>query len=86
MRLYAIAACTVLGISPDIISVFAAIAWNDPLAVVIARLILWMDPLRLPALGNETGAWNYYCRTWRPGIERPTDWPASYAAAMSCAP
>lgn len=85
MRLYAIAACSILGIPSDIISVFAAIAWNDSLAVVIARLILWMDPLRLPALGNETSSWNCYCRTWQPGIERPADWPAAYAAAMSVA-
>lgn len=46
-----------------------AMVWNDHLAVTLARLTLWLDTEPLPDIGDESGAWNYYARNWRP--ERP---------------
>ena len=59
-----------------------AIAYNDTMAFVIARLFLWRVPEALPAVGDEDGAWRQYVRTWRPGKPHPQRWPALYQRAM----
>lgn len=48
-------------------AIWAAIETNDVLAAALARLLLYTDPARLPVLGDEEGAWQYYLRLWRPG-------------------
>lgn len=40
---------------------------DDAFAAVAARLLLFTDPKRLPAVGDVDGAWRLYLRTWRPG-------------------
>ncbi len=77
------AICAYLSIPYDIESIFEALAWNDLLALAIARLEYWLDPRVLPAIGDVDGGWAYYIRNWRPGAPRPKDWPAYYAAAMA---
>jgi hypothetical protein len=62
--------------------IFEAMAWNDRLALAMARLLLWTDPAPLPSIGNRDAAWAYYLRLWRPGKPRPDDWAASYARAQ----
>lgn len=74
--------CVVRGVSPDARSVWDAIEHDDVLAAGLARLLLWTDPHRLPAIGDESGAWDLYLRTWRPGKPHPATWPALYQKAV----
>ena len=59
-----------------------AVQDDDVLAAAAARLLLFTDPKRLPAVGDEAGAWALYIRTWRPGKPHRATWPALYAQAM----
>ncbi|CAB3918702.1 hypothetical protein [Achromobacter mucicolens] len=64
-------------------AIWNAIENDDVLAAGLARLLLWSDPGRLPAIGDEQGAWNFYLRTWRPGKPHAQTWPALYARAAA---
>lgn len=64
-------------------SVYNALETDDVLAAVFARLLLWTDSARLPAVGDAQGAWDLYTRTWRPGKPHPRTWPALYAEAAA---
>jgi hypothetical protein len=75
--------CKELSIPADPATVYEAIAWNDYLSVAFARLLLWIDPAELPAIGQQDAAWSYYLRGWRPGRPRPSEWPNNYAAAIA---
>ena len=84
--------CAVRGVAPAALEVWNAIERDDVLAAGLARLLLYTDPARLPALGDEAGAWELYLRTWRPGAYTRGDaakraalrkkWSANYAAAL----
>lgn len=74
--------CGLLDIPCDEATVYEAAAWNDTLAVALARLLLWTDPRPLPARGDEHGAWVYYLRLWRPGKPHPDAWPRRYQQAL----
>ncbi|MOA63587.1 hypothetical protein D3C78_1893600 [compost metagenome] len=52
------------------------------LAAALARLLLWTDPARLPALGEVAKSWELYLRTWRPGKPHRHTWDALYAQAL----
>jgi len=67
-----------VGMSP-----YTAIQYNDPLACVVARLLLWADPAPLPSVGDAEGCWQYYLRNWKPGKPDETRWGASYATACN---
>jgi len=75
--------CAALRITCNQSTVYEAMAWNDQLAVAMARLLLWTDPAALPAVGDVNGAWNYYLRNWRPGKPYPDKWPGLYQQAMN---
>lgn len=64
-------------------AIWDAIENDDVLAAGLARLLLWSDPGRLPAVGDEQGAWNLYLGTWRPGKPHAQTWPAFYARAVA---
>lgn len=64
-------------------SAWLALAGDDLLAAGFARLLLWTDSGPLPALGDESDAWAYYLRNWRPGHPRPEHWHTNYAAALA---
>lgn len=66
-------------------AIYEAMAHNDVLAAVMARLLLWTDARPLPDIGDEMGAWDYYNRNWRPGKPHPEFWPAHYAKACKLA-
>lgn len=70
------------GVAPNDSAIWNAIERDDVLAAGLARLLLWSDPFRLPALGNADGAWELYLRTWRPGKPRPETWPDYYRHAL----
>jgi hypothetical protein len=78
----AMAFCAALDIPSDLATVDTAMAWNDPLAFAMARLLLWSDPAPLPAVGDQDTAINYYQRLWRPGAFAPSRRPTNYAAAV----
>ena len=63
---------------------YDALTYNDPLACVFARLLLWTDAHSLPGLSEDTSvSWNYYIRNWRPGKPKRDTWDAHYAHAVA---
>lgn len=80
---WVIGVCSYLNIPYTAATVFEAMAWNDPLAVTMARLLLWTDAAALPALGSQDEAWAYYDRLWAPGKPGPDRWPENYQAALA---
>lgn len=74
-------ACDILLVGFDDASVYNTIAFNDALAATFARLLLFSDPRPLPI--DESGAWDYYLRNWRPGKPRPEKWRENWKVANS---
>ena len=76
--------------TPD--DAWANLESDDVLAAVFARLLLWTDPAKLPAIGEVRHAFDLYIRTWRPGawfrgteakkMALYTKWQLNYAKAM----
>ncbi|MGV2862159.1 hypothetical protein [Achromobacter spanius] len=75
--------CEARDVSPAATAVYGRLENDDVLAAVFARLLLWTDAARLPAVGDMEDAWALYLRTWRPGKPHPTTWPALYARAVA---
>lgn len=75
--------CEQLAIPWDQGSIHEALAWNDRLACVFARLLLFSDPSPLPPLGDANAAWEVYQRNWRPGKPHPNAWPSNYNRALA---
>jgi hypothetical protein len=61
----------------------SAVQYNDPVACAFARLILWFETSPLPAIGDTSGSWHYYCRCWRPGKPDENRWPMAHATAVN---
>jgi hypothetical protein len=74
--------CAALAISPGLDTIYEAIAWCDPLAYALARLLVWTDPAPLPTVGDAAGGWSYYERLWRPGKPDAARWTDRYAEAL----
>lgn len=81
-REHAAAVCRARGVDPTEVAVYNALEHDDVLAAAFARLLLWTDPLPLPALGRVDAAWNLYLRTWRPGRPHERTWAGLYAQAL----
>lgn len=79
---YAAAICLQRGVPFERSKVWAALETDDVLAVVFARLLLWSDPMPLPAVTEPSAAWSLYARTWRPGKPNPDKWPECHAQAV----
>jgi hypothetical protein len=60
-----------------------ALADNDVLACVFARLLLWTLPDALPSSDNPGEGWRQYLAAWRPGKPHPSVWPDLYRTAWS---
>jgi hypothetical protein len=57
---------------------------EDVLACCVARLLIFTDPIRLPAITAADDAWDLYRRrTWRPGKPKKLTWVANHRAAVS---
>ena len=66
-----------------ITDVWEQLEFDDVLACGVARLLLWSDPLKLPAIGDVEGAWNLYAnRTWLPGKPHRQTWDGFYAKSL----
>jgi hypothetical protein len=64
--------------------IWGAIENDDVLAAGLARLLLFTDPKRLPAVGDVDGAWGLYAyRTWRPGRPRRETWDEFHKQACA---
>ena len=77
------AVCASLDIPCDRHSLYEACAWNDTLSCAMTRLLLWIDPRRLPAVGDKEGAWSYYLRCWRPGAPHRASWDGLYDQSLA---
>jgi hypothetical protein len=71
------------GVRPLDTSIWNAIERDDVLAAGLARLLLYADPYKLPALGHEQLAWETYYRVWKPGRPRRSEWDGNYARALA---
>lgn len=78
----AVTVCDARSVQPVNEAVYVAIEHDDVLAAALARLLLWTDPAKLPALGKSADAWDLYIRTWRPGKPHRQTWDALYAQAL----
>lgn len=76
------AACEARGIDPTPAALWRAIETDDVLAAVAARLLLFTDRFRLPAITDSAAAWQYYVRNWRPGKPHPETWPECHRTAV----
>lgn len=81
-REHAAKVCAARGVEPSEAAVYNALEHDDVLAAAFARLLLWTDPLPLPAPGRADAGWNLYLRTWRPGKPHEHTWGRLYAQAM----
>jgi len=77
--------CQKRGVTFTATAVWNAIEFDDVLACAAARLLLFTDPRRLPAVGDADDAWRLYMRTWKPGKPHRATWPALYAQALAFA-
>lgn len=73
--------CGVLRIPCDTATCYTAAAFNDPLACVFARLLLWTLPDRLPQRHEPERGWEQYLAAWRPGKPHFHTWNAVYEQA-----
>ena len=70
------------GIPPTDRDAWGALATDDVLAAIFARLLLWTDSRPLPRIGEQDEAWDCYIRNWRPGKPHARTWPALYHGAV----
>jgi hypothetical protein len=63
--------------------VYDLIVDNDVLAAVIARLLLWTVPGRLPLAPQAEMGWQQYREGWRPGKPHRATWNDFYAEAWA---
>lgn len=82
-RDHAYRVCAARGVDPVAAAVYPALEADDVLAAAFARLLMWTDAWRLPAVGDAQGGWELYIRTWRPGKPHPGTWQALYAQAVA---
>jgi hypothetical protein len=66
--------CAARGVEFTAQAVWDAIEHDDVLAAGLARLLLWTDPDKLPAVNDVDAAWGLYLRTWRPGKPHVRTW------------
>lgn len=67
--------CKRLNINPE--CCYDALVYNDALAAVFARLLLFTSPKKLPSVRGDPGeSWQYYLDCWRPGKPHRETWDA----------
>lgn len=81
-RFWANSVCNARNIPAQPLNVWLALETDDVLAAAFARLLLFTDPTRLPAIGEQSESWLYYLRNWRPGKPHPRTWPECYETAL----
>lgn len=74
--------CVRQGVPFNATALWNQLEYDDALAAAAARLLLFTDPHKLPAVDDARGAWNLYIRTWRPGKPHRQTWDAFHAEAV----
>lgn len=77
-RDHARAACRQLDIEATEAGVYVAIGFNDVLACVFSRLLMWSSPIPQPRATEDELGWRLYVENWRPGKPRPEKWADSF--------
>lgn len=70
-----------LSLPLDVDGIYSSIALNDAMAAVLARLLLFTVPDRLPGRDDAELAWDQYLSAWRPGKPHISTWTAFYKQA-----
>ena len=81
-RFWANSVCNARNVPAQPLNTWLALETDDVLAAALARLLLFTDPARLPAVGEQATSLRYYLRVWRPGKPHPETWPECYGAAL----
>jgi hypothetical protein len=64
--------------------IHAKLEFDDVLAAVFARLLLWSDPKPLPDVdASHDEAWDCYLRNWRPGKPHRETWDEFHTQARA---
>lgn len=75
--------CAARGVVFEPRAIWLALETDDVLACCVARLLLFTDPKRLPAITETKAAWDLYrFRTWRPGKPHAGKWGGNHLAAV----
>lgn len=74
--------CAQHGVTPLAMNVWKMLPEIDLLACGFARLLLYSDAAPLPKVGDQSGAWGYYIRNWRPGKPHLKTWADCYGKAL----
>lgn len=75
--------CGVMDIPIEASYIYAAIGYNDVLAVILARALLRTLTQSLPNRDDMAGGWNQYIDAWRPGKPRIDDWAGNWESAWN---
>lgn len=75
--------CHLLRVDPAPAPVWTALEYQDVLAAVFARLLLWTDARPLPDADRPDEGWRIYMANWRPGKPHPETWAAHFAAGWA---
>jgi hypothetical protein len=76
--------CSERGVHWDATAIHEAIEVDDVLAAGFARLLLFADPRKLPAVNaSHDEAWEAYVSAWRPGKPHRHTWDQFHKAAVS---
>jgi hypothetical protein len=76
--------CERRGVEFDNVAIWTAIEGDDVLAAGLARLLLFTDPRKLPAVdAPHEEAWQCYLRNWRPGKPHRQTWDEFHKVAVA---
>lgn len=64
--------CDAYNVRADALALWEAMQYNDVLATIAARLLVFTLPGKLPATADE--GWAQYVAAWRPGKPHPDRW------------
>jgi hypothetical protein len=83
-RLHAKDLCDARGVPFDSTAIHHAMENDDVLAAGLARLLLFADPRKLPAVNaSHEEAWDCYVRNWRPGKPHRHTWDEFHKQAVA---
>jgi len=71
--------CMDYNITPAPRALWEAMRYNDVVAAIAARLLIFTLPSKLPETEQE--GWEQYLRAWRPGKPHPATWAANWYTA-----
>jgi hypothetical protein len=75
------AACVDFNVQPTPAGLWEAMRYHDIVAAIVARLLIYTLPSKLPA--TPEAGWAQYISGWRPGKPHPHTWADNWALATS---